>query len=133
MLNLITFNRWWDTGQVEQAYLRPYKRPLFYQLTQFLDNRQILLIYGLRRVGKTTLIYQLIDLLLKKGVDKKTVLYFSFDDKSASLEELLKNYTEIVLTEDIFKKKNSDINAWVNDPDHLVEYRGALEARKRID
>jgi hypothetical protein len=105
MLNLVTFNRWWDTGKVEDIYLKPYKRPLFFSLKKFLNIRQILLIYGIRRVGKTTLLYQLIDFLLKKGIDKRDILYFSFDEKIASLEELFKNYSELVLGEDILKRK----------------------------
>lgn len=103
MLNLITFNRWWDTGRVEETYLEPHKRPLFHQLENFLEARQILLIYGLRRVGKTTLLYQLIDHLLKEGVNKKHILYFSFDEKAASLEDLLKTYSETVLEKDLLK------------------------------
>jgi len=105
MLNLITFNRWWDTGKVEEVYLKPYKRRLFYNLKKFLDVRQILLIYGLRRVGKTTLMYQLIDYLLKNKVSKKNILYFSFDEKIASLKELFNNYSEFVLEKDILKEK----------------------------
>lgn len=105
MLNLITFNRWWDTGKVEEVYLRPYKRELYYDLEKFLDTRQILLIYGVRRVGKTTLMYQLIDSLLKTGVSKKYVLYFSFDEKIASLEEVFKTYSELVLGRDVLREK----------------------------
>jgi len=66
MLHLITFNRWWNTGKVPEVYLKPFKRKLFNKILKFLDTRQIILIYGLRRVGKTILIYQLIDYLLKK-------------------------------------------------------------------
>jgi len=78
MLNLLAFNRWWDTGKVEEIYLEPYKRPLFYKIEKFLNDRQIILIYGMRRVGKTVLMYQLIDSLLKGGVDKKHILYFFY-------------------------------------------------------
>jgi len=74
MLNLITFNRWWDTGRVDNIYLKPYKRKLFFRLAQYLDTRQILVVYGLRRTGKTTLMYQLIDFLLKNGVPRKQIL-----------------------------------------------------------
>jgi predicted AAA+ superfamily ATPase len=74
MLNLIAFNRWWDTGRVEDVYLKPFKRPLFYELMKSMDMRQIIIIYGIRRVGKTTLMYQLIDHLLRNGVNRKNIL-----------------------------------------------------------
>ncbi len=105
MLNLITFNRWWDSGRVESIYLKPYKRPLFYELQKFMSVRQILLIYGLRRVGKTTLLYQLIDGLLSQGVERKHILYFSFDERITSLKELLMTYSEFVLGKDLLKEK----------------------------
>ena len=105
MLSLITFNRWWSTGKVDSIYLKPFKRNLFLLLKKFLDTRQILLIYGLRRVGKTTILYQLIDYLLERGIDKKEIFYFSFDEKITSLESLFRNYIEIVLGEDILKRK----------------------------
>ncbi len=101
MLHLITFNRWWDTGKVPEIYLKPFKRKLFNKILKFLDTRQIILIYGLRRVGKTILIYQLIDYLLKNGIDKKYIFYFTFDEKVASLKELLEEYAGLVLGKDI--------------------------------
>jgi len=105
MLNLITFNRWWEEGKVEEMYLKPFKRDLFYSLVKFLNTRQIILLYGIRRVGKTTILYQLIDYLLKNGVNKKNILYFSFDEANVSLDEVLKNYSELVLGKDILKEK----------------------------
>ncbi|NPA39735.1 MAG: AAA family ATPase, partial [Thermodesulfobacteria bacterium] len=59
------------------------------------------MIYGLRRVGKTVLMYQLIDHLLKSGIDKKHIFYFTFDEKIASLKELLEEYAGLVLGKDI--------------------------------
>jgi predicted AAA+ superfamily ATPase len=44
-----------------------------------MKDRQILLITGLRRVGKTTLMYQLIQHLLDEKVKSLHILYFSFD------------------------------------------------------
>lgn len=105
MLNPITFNRWWDTNQVPEIYLLPYKRRLFYSIVDYLDDRQILAVYGIRRTGKTTLLYQLIDFLIKKGVPSKNILYFSFDDNSSNMEELFKNYSELAVSEPLFKQK----------------------------
>ena len=64
-----------------------------------------MLFTGLRRVGKTTLMYQIIDELLGKGVHPYTILYFSFDETRYDLEEIVKRYETDVLREDISKKK----------------------------
>lgn len=125
MLNLITFNRWWDTGRVEKVYLKSYRRVLFSTLNKFLNVRQILLIYGLRRAGKTTLMYQLIDYLLKNKVNKKSILYFSFDEKIASLKELFSNYSELVLEKDILKEKR--IYVFLDEIQKLDDWQNQLK------
>jgi len=125
MLNLLAFNRWWDTGKVEEIYLEPYKRPLFYKIEKFLNDRQIILIYGMRRVGKTVLMYQLIDSLLKGGVDKKHILYFSFDEKITSLEKLFETYCELVLGKDILKEKK--IYVFLDEIQKLENWQNQLK------
>ncbi|MCK4613351.1 MAG: AAA family ATPase, partial [Thermoplasmata archaeon] len=74
------FNPWWTAGQVKTELTREFRRPLFSELLNFFEERQILLVYGLRRVGKTTLFYQLIEHLLNDGVGPEKIVYFSFDE-----------------------------------------------------
>ncbi len=94
---LVQFNEWWTTGKVRESLLKEYKRPLFGTIVNSLKDRQITLLYGLRRVGKTTLFYQLIDELLKSGVTPKNILYFSFDEFVEDLNDLVKTYEVEVL------------------------------------
>jgi hypothetical protein len=56
-----------------------------------LKGRQILLVTGLRRVGKTTLMYQAIEKLLET-VDPDKILYFSFDESAVNPKEVLEFY-----------------------------------------
>ena len=72
----------------------PYKRQLYNEILNYLDDRQILLVYGLRRVGKTSLFYQLIQHLLDEGVEPSNILYFSFDVAKAGIEDLLRTYEQ---------------------------------------
>jgi hypothetical protein len=88
------FNDWWTTGKVRANLLKPYKRPLFHQILKYHDDKQIILVYGLRRVGKTTLFYQLIQQLLDDGVDPGNILYFSFDVTKAELKDVLRTYEQ---------------------------------------
>lgn len=62
-----------------------------------MNERFIALLYGLRRTGKTTLFYQLIRRLLDAGTDTVRICYYSFDDRSASLEGIIKLYEQNVL------------------------------------
>jgi len=88
------FNDWWTSGKVRSSLLKPYKRPLFNEMLKYIDDRQILLVYGLRRVGKTTLFYQLIQHLLEEGVEPGNVLYFSFDVAKAGIGDVLRTYEQ---------------------------------------
>jgi len=51
-----------------------------------------LILSGLRRVGKSTLIFQYIDFLLKKRENPLNVLYFSFDISVDELTDILRVY-----------------------------------------
>ena len=91
------FNDWWTSGKVRDDLLESYRRPLFNKLLEFLDDRQILLITGLRRVGKTTLFYQLIQELLNREIAPYNILYFSFDEELGDIEDVLETYREKVI------------------------------------
>ena len=57
----------------------------------------MLILSGLRRAGKTTLMFQLVDELIAAGVDPYDILYFSFDEAEAGLEEIIEEYENTVL------------------------------------
>lgn len=89
------FNEWWFTGKMPDDLLKQYKRDLFSEIVKQIRRRQIISIIGLRRTGKTTIIQQVIDFLLKKGVKPKNTLYFSFDETVKELSDVLNTYREI--------------------------------------
>lgn len=98
-MDIYTFNPWWRTGEVPPGLLGRKRRALR-ELLSYIDHRQILVLYGLRRVGKTTLMFQIIEeLLKKKRVPPSRILYFPFDEEQADLAELLKIYETDVLRE----------------------------------
>lgn len=89
-LNLLKYNRHWEKG-----FKYPFfkKRKLFKKLVSFLPKRQIIEITGLRRVGKTTLFFQLINHLIEKGIDPFSILYFTFDEEKPSLDSLFQDFS----------------------------------------
>ncbi len=76
-------------------YYKEYKRQLFYDLEKNLNKRQILSITGLRRIGKITLIFQLIQKLIEDKIETKNIFYFSFDEYTENLDELIEFYKQI--------------------------------------
>lgn len=103
-MNLQDFNPWWKTGKISPEF-SGRKRKIFGEIARYIDKRQILLFTGLRRVGKTTLMYQIIEALIEKNTNHYHILYFSFDEMRYDLEDIMKQYETDVLQNDISKKK----------------------------
>lgn len=89
-------NPWWQTGEIP-ADRRNLKKRLYFDLfckqaTQKAVKRALVLM-GPRRVGKTVMLYQLIDQLIKDGVSPKKICFLSIDApiyNNISLEELFR-------------------------------------------
>ena len=90
------FNEWWFSGSIRKDLALSFKRHDFPRVMENLKGRQILLVAGPRRVGKTTLMYQVIEKLLET-VDPNKILYFSFDESSVNPKEVLKFYEKKIL------------------------------------
>lgn len=99
-MNLELFNPWWKNGRAPSS-LVGRRRAVFNEGMSMMDVQQILAFTGFRRVGKTTLMYQVIDELLKGGVDPYSILYYSFDEVRSDLDGLLKQYETDVLKRDL--------------------------------
>ena len=122
---LISYNPWWKTNEVPLDTIKDMKRTAFYEAKKAFNNKEIrryVLLTGARRVGKTTILYQQIDELIKSGIESKDILYVSFDNpilKFCKLNELLELY-EINLAGDGIKyfffdeiQYAEDWNSWL--------------------
>lgn len=96
-------NHWWRERNVRESLAKGYKRKYFEELVDLSDKRQAVIVCGLRRVGKSTLMYQLIQNLIKKSVSPDNILYFSFDKKVCEIKEILDTYSR--LTEKDYEKE----------------------------
>ncbi len=93
-MDLLKYNRHWEKGFI---YNYPIHRNAFDDIVKLLSLRQIIAITGLRRTGKSVLMYQTINYLLQeRNVDRFKVLYFSFDYERLSIEQLLQEYQKQV-------------------------------------
>ncbi|MFO8077963.1 MAG: ATP-binding protein [Thermoplasmatota archaeon] len=113
---LIESNPWWK----DEFTFDYQQRQVFTEIKKYLPMPQIIALTGLRRVGKTTLMYKIIDKHLKNGFNKNKILYFSFDEfKDAEIRDILSEFEQImhqnitqasylVLFDEIQKLKNWD-------------------------
>jgi uncharacterized protein len=99
---LAAFNPWWKTGAVHPSFTKEYKRFAYFEGMKRLDQtdiRRIVVLSGTRRVGKTTIQYQMIETLLKRGVSPQKIVFISMDHpmlKLSDLNEILECYHENV-------------------------------------
>lgn len=100
-MELKLYNPHWER---DFFYDIEFKRKYYNDLLETLDNKFIINISWLRRVGKTTLLKQFIDFLIKeKKIDRKYIFFYSFDS-FWEIEEKIKEY-ETKFGIDFFKQK----------------------------
>lgn len=104
------FNEHWETGKTEEEYQKALERKKYSFIFDYIDERQIIALTGLRRTGKTVMMHQIIDFLLKNGVEKKNIFYFSFDEeltRKGIIEDLIEYYENNILKKDMRKTEKS--------------------------
>ncbi len=99
-------NPWWFG---KKFYLGIKRISYLNYLEKYLDMKEILFLIGVRRTGKSTLMYQLIDLLLKKGVNSKSILFINLDNpylrNNSNIPNLITDIVENYLIENKDIKK----------------------------
>jgi predicted AAA+ superfamily ATPase len=95
---LAQFNPWWRSEPI--ADLPDWQRAASRELNRWINNPPVhraILLSGARQVGKTTLLQQQIDALLKQSVSAANILYATFDHpvlKLAGIEAVLEAWRE---------------------------------------
>ncbi len=124
--NIIQYNTWWETGNIGNDTPIDHKRKLFYDVINYIKDRQILVIYGLRRTGKTTLMYHIIDYLLKNGINKYNILYFSFDYHNEELKNIIGEYEKYILKNTLMME-NSKIYIFLDEIQKLEDWQNKIK------
>lgn len=92
------YNPWWRTPSAIKEESKPHKRLAYYEALKILTHktiRRFAVLSGMRRVGKTTILYQIIDHLIDRGINPGNILYATFDNpilKLINVENVLSIY-----------------------------------------
>lgn len=95
------YNPWWRAPGAVKEESKPQKRVAFYEAMKMLRHnsiRRFIVLSGVRRVGKTTILYQMIDQLMEEGIPPRNILYATFDNpilKLVSVESVLDLYESL--------------------------------------
>jgi len=103
MLDLmLEMNPWWGNNKFDFPGL---PRELYLDiLEKYIDNKDVILLSGLRRVGKSTILKQIIyKLIFNKKVDPKLILYLSLDSY------ILKDYSIYDILQEFRKANNIEL------------------------
>jgi len=90
------WNPWWEEKELVKE-LEGKERPEYGDLIDSLKIREITIITGVRRSGKSTLMYQMISNLLNKKINPKQILFVNLEDKKLikdSLDDIYNSYRE---------------------------------------
>ena len=102
---LSAYNPWWKTGAVNPRMAKTYKRFAFYEAMKRMNDKDIrrsVVLTGTRRVGKTTIQYQMIEALLNAGVAPQKIVFISMDHpmlKLSQFQDVLECYHENIYPE----------------------------------
>jgi len=127
---MIRQNPWWEGKKIESIKSLK-RRDLFDDILKYMNKKQIIAVVGLRRVGKTVLLFQLIDHLLS-SVEPKRILYFSFDELLARepniIEDALTTYENEVL-----KQELKDVYVFFDEINHIKDWQVILKRFYDLD
>ncbi|MBI4139883.1 ATP-binding protein [Candidatus Woesearchaeota archaeon] len=118
---LIEWNPWWENTELI-AELSGKSRPRYTDLVNSVNIREVTVITGIRRSGKSTLMYQIIRNLLKTGINPKQILFVNLEDKKLekdSFDDIYLSYREhmnynnkaFIFFDEIHRKK--DWESWI--------------------
>jgi len=91
-------NPWWRERKVPSELISSYFRRQYHTIREYLERLdRIVILKGPRRTGKSTILYQIADHLVKNGVSPFDILFLSFDDIKVrgDLDDLLAAYEQI--------------------------------------
>ncbi len=100
---LVALNPWWSNKPFETGIRR---ENYFAKIQKYLKTNEIVVLTGVRRSGKTTLLFQIIDDLIRnRGLDPRSILFVNCDEPEVTrldnpLETLLETYRRDVYSGD---------------------------------
>ena len=91
------FNPWWEGKNFESGIDRPEH---LHRLPGLLNRKQIEVLIGSRRIGKTTLLKQFVKQLINDGVPQNNIFYLALDNpviSSTPVSEHLRNFRKLFM------------------------------------
>lgn len=120
---LLPFNPWWQGG-TSLPSIPDFERPVFATIYEDLKTLpQMVSITGPRRVGKSTLLHQLIRRLMDDGVAPEKLMYYSFDDPTLLTRRVrVDEFIEYIMKTALHQKDTGDTFLFFDEVQRLERW-----------
>ncbi|MCU0432314.1 MAG: ATP-binding protein [Bacteroidia bacterium] len=122
-------NPWWETKEIDPHFARMQKREYFHLLHPLVREERVkraVVLMGPRRVGKTVLLFHVIQKLIDSGVNPRHICYLSIETPlfmGIGLEELLHLYFDLNSTD-----KNTPAYVFFDEIQYLKDWEIHLKS-----
>ena len=106
--NIQEQNSWWVTGKINDDLIPSFKRNEYKRVHDIFFNkiRRFPILSGPRRVGKSTIMFQIIDELLNNQLKPTQIIFYTLDDfpnDEVSIKDVVRIYSKFIYSgEDFF-------------------------------
>jgi uncharacterized protein len=107
--NIISLNPWWVDGKIPVHYKNCYRRKEFEIICALINEKNIISIHGIRGCGKTIILFQVIEHLLKNKIKSKNIIFFDLSVENLNLPE----YLNRILPDDESEKEGKESTKYI--------------------
>ena len=94
------------------------------KINDFIDTDFIKVLTGIRRCGKTSIMFDIIEELKDKGINEKNIIFISFEDLEYNLIEDFKELNELIL--DKVKNLEGKIYLFFDEIQHVNQWERSI-------
>lgn len=129
--DLVIKNAWWSDNHYKIEETAWAKREIYDDIIANLEHSLILNIVGLRRVGKSTILKQIIGKMLEQKINPKNIFYFLFDyasrtKKAEFLDEILSVYFRDILNNPNLSF-NEQVYVFLDEIQYIKDWQSVLK------
>ncbi|KYK32853.1 MAG: hypothetical protein AYK22_01655 [Thermoplasmatales archaeon SG8-52-3] len=118
---MLEWNPWWKGSY----HFQKVRRDLFFKIKNWIDRKEIISILGVRRSGKTTLLFETIDYLInEKKVNSDNIFFIKADDDRVEKKDLIKKLLDEYL---IWRNPQDKIYIFIDEVHEIPEWQKTLK------
>jgi uncharacterized protein len=125
--NIIERNPWWISGSVPEELIGIKRSEYLGKIEERLKDHKLLAILGIRRSGKSTLIYQSIKFLLGNGINPRNIFYINADDFEKSGRDDLETALDFCQQKNMVSLKDNKIYVFIDEIQYVRGWQQLLK------